>query len=80
MQTPDGTGIVTDTDIFKDTVRVRLLLDDDKPVEDDNLAGDESIYSKDTIKPIRREKSNAKGSRRKKNSTSEGMPLRTIPL
>ena len=71
VQTPDGTGIVTDTDIFKDTVRVRLLLDDDKPVEDDNLAGDESVYSKDAIKPIRREKSNAKGGRRKKNSEVE---------
>lgn len=64
VQTPDGTGIVTDTDIFRDTVRVRLLLDDNKPAEDDNLAGDESIYNKEEIKAVRRGKSGGKGNKR----------------
>ncbi len=60
VRTADGVGVVTQVDIFREKVRVRLLVDSAKPADEENLVSEESTYGKSEIRILGRGKTNGK--------------------
>lgn len=58
VKTPDGVGIVVDTNILREQVKVRLILEKDKntPPGEDKLSSDITTYKKSEIKRLERHK------------------------
>lgn len=62
VKTPDGPGIVVDTNVLREQVRVRLILQPDKntPPGEEKLSADVSVYKKSDIRRVGRKRGGRK--------------------
>lgn len=62
VKTPDGPGVVVDTNVLREQVKVRLLMEPDKntPPGEDKLSSDVSVYKKSEIRRTGRKKNSKK--------------------
>ncbi|MBR5228987.1 MAG: stage 0 sporulation protein, partial [Firmicutes bacterium] len=58
VKTPDGVGVVVDTNILREQVKVRLVVERDKntPPGEDKLSSDITTYKKSEVKRLERHK------------------------
>ena len=62
VKTPDGLGIAVETNVLREQVKVRLLMEPDKntPLGEDKLSSDVSVYKKSEIRRTGRKKNSKK--------------------
>lgn len=72
VRTPDGPGVVVETNILREQVKVRLLLENDKngSPDEEKLSSDVSVYKKSEIRRSGRKKN----SRKKEDDDLSALP------